>query len=263
MSRDRYANMSFEGGITRAELVARSKRYGAMHARNWKQLRKAERDGDEQQIIRAATYAVGFYGNGARLPQTIRHVFKWGGNETAKNPNTFWPILIGLWDGYDGAADWKQDLIRIMDDHDPRSGLRYMTDESRAFYNQLPDVVKVYRGCARKYTDCIAWTTDRATAAFFAARTRYDANSDPVIATGHISVTDPKLYFASADRGEFEIVSRPTITKIEPQPPDVLDAIMEAHATKQKQTLDDLLKNSLAADAKLSAACTSTSPATG
>ena len=263
MSRDRYANMSFEGGITRAEVVARSKRFGAMHARNWKQLRKAERDGDEQRIVRAATYAVGFYGNGARLPQTIRHAFRFGLSETAKNPNTFWPILIRLWDGYDGAPDWKLDLIRIMDDHEPGSGLRYMTDESRAFYDQLPKVVTVYRGCARKYTDCIAWTTDRATAAFFAARTRYDPNSDPVIATGHISVTDPKLYFASADRGEFEIVCRPTITKIEPQPPDVLDAIMEAHATKQKQTLDDLLKNSLAADAKLSAACTSTSPATG
>jgi hypothetical protein len=94
MSRDRYANMSFEGGITRAEVVARSKRFGAMHARNWKQLRKAERDGDEQRIVRAATYAVGFYGNGARLPQTIRHAFRFGLSETAKNPNTFWPILI-------------------------------------------------------------------------------------------------------------------------------------------------------------------------
>ena len=231
MSRDRYANMSFEGGITRAEVVARSKRFGAMHARNWKQLRKAERDGDEQQIIRAATYAVGFYGNGARLPQTIRHAFRFGLSETAKNPNTFWPILIRLWDGYDGAPGWKSDLISIMDDHEPGSGLLYMTDESRAFYNQLPKVVTVYRGAARKHIDCIAWTTDRATAAFFAACSCY---GDPVIATGHIAITDPKLYFSSADRGEFEIVCRPTITRIEPQSRDVLDAVMREREARRK-----------------------------
>jgi hypothetical protein len=223
--------MSFEGGITRAEVVARSKRFSAMHARNWKQLRKAERDGDEQEIIRAATYAVGFYGNGARLLQTIRHVFRFGMSETAKNQNTFWLILIGLWDGYDGAPGWKSDLISIMDDHEPGSGLLYMTDESRAFYNQLPKVVTVYRGAARKHIDCIAWTTDRATAAFFAARSCY---GDPVIATGHIAITDPKLYFSSADRGEFEIVCRPTITRIEPQSRDVLDAVMREREARRK-----------------------------
>jgi hypothetical protein len=219
----RYAD--YPSNVPHAEWATRRKVWGAMHARRWKRLRKAERDGDEQEIIKAATYAVGFYDNGARLPQTIRHVFRFGLSETAINPNTFWPILIRLWDGYDGAPDWKPDLIGIMDDHEPGSGLRYMTDESRAFYNQLPKVVTVYRGAARKHIDCIAWTTDRTTAAFFAARTCY---GDPVIATGHIAITDPKLYFASADRGEFEIVCRPTITKIEPQSRDVLDAVMEA-----------------------------------
>jgi hypothetical protein len=219
------------GVIPHNEWAKQRKVLGALMARAWKRLRKAERDGDEQEIVRAAISAVGLYGNGARLPQTIRHAFRFGSNQTAKNPNTFWPILIWLWDGYDGAPDWKSDLIRIMDDHKPGSGLRYMTDESRAFYNQLPKVVTVYRGAARKHIDCIAWTTDRATAAFFAARTCY---GDPVIATGHIAITDPKLYFPSADRGEFEIVCRPTITKIEPQSRDVLDAVMIEREARRK-----------------------------
>ena len=39
---------------------------------------KRNADGSEQQIIGAATYAVGFYGNGARLPRTIRRAFRFG-----------------------------------------------------------------------------------------------------------------------------------------------------------------------------------------
>jgi hypothetical protein len=70
----------------------RAKVFGAMKARNWKALREAERDGNVQAIIDAATYAIRFYNNRARFPQTIRHVFQFG-NKTAKNPETFWPIL--------------------------------------------------------------------------------------------------------------------------------------------------------------------------
>jgi hypothetical protein len=89
----------------------------------------------------------------------------------------------------------------------------------------------VYRGCAREHINGIAWITDIATAGFFANRgTR--AN-DPVIATDRIAINDTKVYVASQERKEFEIVCRPTITNIEPQTPDMLNAIMAARQAAQ------------------------------
>jgi hypothetical protein len=211
----------------------RAKVFGAMHARNWKALRKAERDGDVQAIIDAATYAIRFYDNGARFPQTIRHVFQFG-NKTAKNPETFWPILIELWDSYDWmcAEDmwWLKNLIRLMDGHKPGSGLEYLENDG-SFYNTLPDIVTVYRGCARKHVKGIAWTTDFETALFFAGRCNTAAD-DPVIVTGRIALNDPKLYFASNERAEFEIVCQPEIISIEPQSQEVLEAAPVRRAVK-------------------------------
>ena len=213
------------------EWVKWRKAWGAFKARVWKQLRQAERSGDKQAIIGAATTAVGLYDNGARLPMTIREVFWKNGMRTAENPDLFWPILIDLWDGYDWTAAhglfWQNCLVNLMDAHKPCSGHAYLTDASGGFYADLPDVVTVYRGCARQHVNGIAWTTDIATAGFFAARGNTAAD-DPVIATGTILKSDPKFYFASQERDEFEIVCRPEIVKIEPQKPEMLEAYMEA-----------------------------------
>jgi hypothetical protein len=217
------------------EVAKRAKRFGALKGRLWKALRKAERDGDVQEIITAATAAVGMYGNGGRLPQTIRHAFRFGSSKTAKNPETFWPILIELWDGYDWTCCedmwWLTNLIRLMDDQKPGSGHEYIAEDSVPFFEDLPNPVTVYRGCARRHVKGIAWTTDYATALFFAGRCNTAAD-DPVIVTGRIALNDPKLYFASNERTEFEIVCQPEIISIEPQSQEVLEAARVRRAVK-------------------------------
>jgi hypothetical protein len=225
------------------EVVRRRKAGGAYKARLWKALRQAERRGDTPEIIDAATVAVNWYDNGERLPQMIRHAFGFGHNKTAENPETFWPILIGVWDGFDGTCDeemfWQTALVNIMSQHKPCSGLDFLTDTSGGFYADLPDMVTVYRGCARKHLDGIAWTTDLDIAGFFAGR-RGGAERDPVIATGRIAINDPKFYFTSQERNEFEIVCQPEITRVDPVTEAMFEAFKQRRAQHMQQQAKDI-----------------------
>lgn len=86
--------------------------------------------------------------------------------------------------------------------------LRYTTKENRDFYNNLPDVIELYRGCSKyEYDTCnigLSWTTDRGEAEFFAFR--FSPKDRIVIKT---SVPKHFICYTFQDRHEKECVVPP------------------------------------------------------
>ena len=91
-----------------------------------------------------------------------------------------------------------------------------MSDEAKAMYDSLPDLMTVYRGCDESLKDGVSWTTIRKVAGYFAAGGRYGRPSLPVILTGRIEKYSPYFYYCDDTRSESEIVCSPVIEKEEP-----------------------------------------------
>jgi hypothetical protein len=78
--------------------------------------------------------------------------------------------------------------------------------DGRSFYDQLPDLVSVWRGCERGRERGLHWTMDQATAEKFASGRRC-INPEPTLARAQI----PKRHILAVflDRDESEIVLDP------------------------------------------------------
>jgi hypothetical protein len=79
----------------------------------------------------------------------------------------------------------------------------------------------VYRGFSGTHYSGLSWTTKLSTAALFAYRGGC-LGRKAAIAVGTISKRDPKLYFPTQNRGEYEIVCRPTLIDVEMHTPETL-----------------------------------------
>jgi hypothetical protein len=82
----------------------------------------------------------------------------------------------------------------------------FLERDARAFYDVLPPVVPVWRGCERGRERGLSWTTDRAVAEGFAIGKRC-ANEHPTLVRADI----PKrhVFAVFVDRSESEIVVDP------------------------------------------------------
>ena len=78
--------------------------------------------------------------------------------------------------------------------------------DERTFYDSLPDVVPVWRGCERGRERGLSWTTDPAVASGFATGRRC-FNKEPTILTAEIP--KPHIFAVFTDRNESEIVLDP------------------------------------------------------
>ena len=215
--------------IPRDEVIKMKRQWGAQKARAWKRLRQAERSGDSQTIIKAAVAAVGLYDYSVRLPVAMREVFKFGNSREATDKGLFWPILLKLWDRFEGtAADcyfWQNCLVELIERHGPRSAFAFLPKLDKRFFDALPKTITVYRGFSGTHYPGLSWTTKLSTAAIFASRgTRLGREAAIAVAT--ISKRNPKLYFPSQRRGEYEIVCRPRMTDFQMHTPETLDNIM-------------------------------------
>jgi hypothetical protein len=84
------------------------------------------------------------------------------------------------------------------------SPIGFMNSQDRAFYDQLPGRVTVFRGCSRRRVRGLPWTTDRKVAEFFARGGRLARQPDPVISSAEIAKAT--LFFVSVSRDQSEVV---------------------------------------------------------
>jgi hypothetical protein len=118
----------------------------------------------------------------------------------------FWPVVIDNWCACDNSWHVAGVLAALMRIHGGKDRRKWMSPEQRKIYDELPDLVKVWRGTARSRVRSIAWSTRREAAVGFATGMRGGPFADPVIAQAFI----PKdAIFWVGDGSEAEIVLDP------------------------------------------------------
>jgi hypothetical protein len=105
------------------------------------------------------------------------------------------------------AWAYKPLFLYLLRKHKP-SLHKYLPPEVREATDALPETLTVYRGCARAHIEGLAWTTDPATAEFFAVKNRWAGVApDRVIATATIQKAG--VFYATDQRNEAEIILDP------------------------------------------------------
>ena len=90
---------------------------------------------------------------------------------------------------------------------DAGSSLAFLQSAQRQFFDTLPPLVQVFRGCSAPRVRGIAWSTERSVAEGFARGHRFIRVPEPVVASAVI----PKehIFFVTDERNEKEIVLDP------------------------------------------------------
>jgi hypothetical protein len=123
-------------------------------------------------------------------------------------PEVFWPVFLDVWCVCDCTWPWHTFLLDLLRDvHSQLSPRDFMGAENGKFFDALPDLVQVYRGCAAYRTRGISWTADRDVGMKFARGIRFDNEPDRVLVEAII----PKqaIFAVFTDRKESEIVLDP------------------------------------------------------
>lgn len=97
---------------------------------------------------------------------------------------------------------YQPDLLIFMKERG--SAAEYLEGRNKEFYDSLPALVTIYRGCSLPFVRGMAWTTNRSVAEAFASGHRGIPVRDAVIATALI----PKdaIFTVMTDRNEDEVV---------------------------------------------------------
>jgi hypothetical protein len=84
-------------------------------------------------------------------------------------PNVFWPVFLENWSSCDGIAKWRPHYLKLLTDMAARApAYKFQSQSDREFYDSLPDLVTVYRGCGASRVRSLSWTTEKSTAEEFA-----------------------------------------------------------------------------------------------
>jgi hypothetical protein len=128
---------------------------------------------------------------------------------TANEPaDVFWPVYLEIWDVCDGLWPLRKIILSTFRHRAAAlSPIQFMEPTDRRFYDNLPDLVTVFRGCGRRRVRGMPWTTDRAIAEKFAHGGRFPQPPDPVIACAKIAKAN--LFFVSTARKESELILDP------------------------------------------------------
>ncbi|MPY73091.1 MAG: hypothetical protein GEU87_02420 [Alphaproteobacteria bacterium] len=127
---------------------------------------------------------------------------------TGQPPHIFWPVFCEVWSTCDNNWMFHDNLLRRLRYRHARTpSYAYLPDDKRAFFDALPDIVTVYRGCSANRVKRISWTTDLAVATGFAQGHRWIPVHDPVIAKS--TIPKASIFMMMSDRDEKEIVLDP------------------------------------------------------
>lgn len=122
----------------------------------------------------------------------------------------WWPAFLENWVSCD-AGSWRWHIILLDKFRRLRDAGQYATDyldaDDREFYDSLPELIEVWRGADRRTLRNFSWTTDPATAEFFAVHRRGHPFPNPVI--GHAFIRKADIFTAINGRGEKEIILDP------------------------------------------------------
>jgi hypothetical protein len=122
-------------------------------------------------------------------------------------PEIFWPTFIDDWAFTEVAWNYRSAFLPLMRVYKP-SLRKYLPPEIREATDALPDLVTVYRGCAREHVRGIAWTTSPKVAEFFAVTNRWAGLApDRVIASAIIP--REHVFYATDERNEAEVILDP------------------------------------------------------
>jgi hypothetical protein len=121
------------------------------------------------------------------------------------NPDIVWSVFLGAWSSCDVTWTEKESVLRMLADTGG-DALDHYNNESRAFFDALPDTVTVHRGCSLERVDGLAWTTDKAVAEGFARGHRGIKVPNAVVATG--TIRKDKILAVFVDRKESEILAK-------------------------------------------------------
>ena len=121
-------------------------------------------------------------------------------------PEIFWPALINEWDGCDRTWDHRAWVLPVMKNA-RKPAEAFFSPSQRQFFETLPPLVPVFRGCSASRVRGIAWTVDRVVAEKFAHGHKGIRVPEPVVASALI----PKehIFFVTDERQEKEVVLNP------------------------------------------------------
>ena len=141
--------------------------------------------------------------SGDRLPVLLDavsdlHLREEGGNALAANLLTSWVHMC------DDTWRHRDDLIEALSNVRQPRDAAIVEPSSREWFDALPNVIQVFRGCSADGWHGLSWTTDKSVALGFAHGHRGIRVPEPVIATARI----PKrmVLFATNEREEAEVL---------------------------------------------------------
>lgn len=126
----------------------------------------------------------------------------------------FWPVFLETWSRCDCIWPYGRRIADMLRSHQRVQIARsYLDNEAARFFDALPPLIAVYRGCARYRVRGLAWSTDRKIGEWFAKGDRFnpidrfDNEPDRVLATAIIPKEN--VFACFTDRTESEIVCDP------------------------------------------------------
>lgn len=143
------------------------------------------------------------YSSTTRLDGLLDHL---DGLANLEDSAVFWSIFHQVWSSCD--ATWEHGARAIQQLERAGHCGEFLGCEDKQFYSDLPEQVKVYRGCSRTRVKGISWTTDIDVAEDFAKGHRGIHVPRPVLARAVIYKGD--ILTVSSHRGEAEVLLNPS-----------------------------------------------------
>jgi len=203
----KHNTIIFPDEATALEYTRQRRQFAAKVAGHWSALARAKKSGDKDRIINCSEACIGYCSSFNRLAGMIRSV--------ADQPSEiFWPVWLHHWSMIDGGGEYQPylpDMFKRKGSAHP-----YLENDAKSYFNSLPDMVPVYRGCDERFKDGVSWTTNRKVAEFFATGNRCGRPRHPVVVTGRIEKRSPNFYYCDNSRNEAEIICTPAIEAVEP-----------------------------------------------
>ena len=115
-----------------------------------------------------------------------------------------WLVVIGEeWSGCDNIAEHLGDLKGIfINDFGPYRQM--MNEAENRHYDELPDLVQIYRGCGEHNIHGACWTLDPEVAKQFPFQNRY-LQANPLLVTAEVEKED--IVAVKLDREEAEVIT--------------------------------------------------------